>query len=205
MRTLTTILAVAVLIGAGAVAGCSDSATPAKTDGAAAKDTGAAKDGQTIDTSGQTDTSAVVDKGAADKGISADKGIIADKGTNADKGTPDCVNDGDCKVFQDCCTCKAVPLGQNPGICKRACKQDTCDAWFNTPGAYCVGGKCKVGEAAVKSCSVKGDCRLVNDCCTCLAVPAKLSLPTCGIKSCFVSTCVGQGLSRATADCVKGI
>jgi hypothetical protein len=128
-------------------------------------------------------------------------------GTPAD-GTPfkRCKNDGDCKVFQDCCSCRGVLTSENPPICKKACKRSTCDVWFAQPESYCVNGRCKVGEGAANSCgNTTKSCRLINDCCRCLAVPASnTSIPACSIKACFVDTCTGQGLSTARAVCTNG-
>ncbi|MCA9665718.1 MAG: hypothetical protein KC503_09030 [Myxococcales bacterium] len=130
-----------------------------------------------------------------------------DQGGGADGSTAArCQIDADCKVFQDCCSCSAVLNSVNPPICKKACKQNTCDAWFTRPIAYCVNGRCKVGEGAANSCgNTTKACQGINDCCNCLAVPASnTTIPNCSIATCFVATCTAEGLANAKPQCVNG-
>ena len=38
-----------------------------------------------------------------------------------------CVKDSDCELHDDCCDCFAVPVGDNPPICKKGCDQTQCE------------------------------------------------------------------------------
>ncbi|MCC6748668.1 MAG: hypothetical protein IT371_13490 [Deltaproteobacteria bacterium] len=116
-----------------------------------------------------------------------------------------CTQDSDCKVFQDCCTCQGVLLWENPGLCKRVCKQNACAAWGMTkPQAYCLLGRCHVAEVGTPACAGPKDCRVIDDCCHCLAAPARVTPPVCQAGPCLINKCAGMGLPLPGADCIKG-
>ena len=128
-------------------------------------------------------------------------------GPQVDSAVAGCAADKDCKVFTDCCSCKAVLTSDNPGSCKMLCNAPKCTDWgLTSPKAYCTSGKCMVGDGTPNQCMTDKDCHLINDCCYCLGVPLGVAPPKCAIKTCFVNTCTGNGLSGTpAAKCLKGM
>jgi hypothetical protein len=129
-------------------------------------------------------------------------------GTQADGSVVGCKTDQNCKVFTDCCSCKAVLTTENPGSCKMACTFPKCTDWgISTPKAYCAAQKCLVGDGTPNQCTTDKDCRVVNDCCYCLGLPTAITPPKCSIKTCFVNTCTSMGFFKIvpTAKCIKGM
>jgi len=59
-------------------------------------------------------------------------------------------------------------------------------------------------QMAVPECTQDADCKVVNDCCNCLGIPANDPAPPCPIQNCFVPTCTAMGNSNAVAKCVAG-
>lgn len=152
---------------------------------------------------------AMPDKAAPDK-ATADMGK-PDKAT-PDKGMTD-VSTADstplpckCALQNDCCHCKARKAGTTQPVCPTTtCKQPTCGGLLiKQPLLYCKGGHCLLTDGATK-CSSDSDCRLVNNCCDCLALPLKALDPPCAITSCFVPTCQGMGMPTAKARCLGGL
>lgn len=122
-----------------------------------------------------------------------------------DGGGTVCSADTDCKVFEDCCDCTAVFAWVSRPICKKMCFVTTCTALgFTKPTAYCAGGRCLLTEGGGASCVTDSDCQKVDNCCDCLALPTSVTAPTCNMGPCFVTTCVGQGLSNAAVKCLSG-
>jgi hypothetical protein len=116
-----------------------------------------------------------------------------------------CYSDKDCKVFEDCCSCQAVFTWENMPSCKMACTHKACTTKkaLTQPEAYCLTakGKCFLGDSA--ACSTDADCKLVNDCCSCMAVPVSVTPPNCPM-TCLVDSCTSVGLQGATAVCLSG-
>ena len=125
-----------------------------------------------------------------------------DQGPQPD-GPKTCSADKECKVFEDCCDCYPIYTWESPGMCKMACTDKACKTDLNlVPAeAHCVKGKCFLGGG---TCASDADCQMVNDCCSCMALPAKSTPPACNIKACFVATCTARGVSTAKAQCVSG-
>jgi hypothetical protein len=133
--------------------------------------------------------------------------VTPDIGPKPDKGGPTtgCTSDKGCKVFNDCCDCEAIPVSSNKPICKKFCLINTCESLgLKQPEASCVGGRCVITDRGT-ACTSDKDCKKVDNCCDCLALPTTVTTPFCGIKSCFVSTCTGLGLSKYNARCVQGV
>ena len=55
--------------------------------------------------------------------------------------------------------------------------------------------------AASAECSVPGDCKLVNDCCTCAALPQNEPAPACGDQSCTQLMCAKLGFNVDAVLC----
>ena len=53
----------------------------------------------------------------------------------------ECQSSADCKLFEDCCECKGVPVGDDPPICKLECDQAICDG-LGVEEAVCRLGQC---------------------------------------------------------------
>jgi hypothetical protein len=124
-------------------------------------------------------------------------------GTNvAYKGACNNCGKTSCVVVNDCCGCKAIDANlTKPTPCPASCFQPQCDAaGLKKASAYCKQGKCFLGDAKT-SCTTDADCSLVNDCCTCAALPSSVQSPYCSLKSCYVPTCSAMGVPKAKAVC----
>ena len=60
------------------------------------------------------------------------------------------------------------------------------------------------GGTTEPECIVDEDCMLVNDCCSCEAVPVGEDAPECDIKACLVPTCTAVGLGKPAVECNFG-
>lgn len=40
-----------------------------------------------------------------------------------------CVEDAECRLHGDCCTCEALQIDEVPAACDQACDRDKCDDW----------------------------------------------------------------------------
>ncbi len=60
------------------------------------------------------------------------------------------------------------------------------------------------GAQAQAECASAADCTIVNDCCTCEAIPTGEPPPDCNIPECFVLTCATKAHDGATSDCQVG-
>ena len=107
-------------------------------------------------------------------------------------------------MFEDCCDCRAEYIWVTSPICKMACTVKACtpEAGIKLPKAYCLKGQCLLAESAV-GCTADKDCKKVDDCCYCMAVPTSTTPETCP-NMCFINTCTGIGLANATPQCVGG-
>jgi hypothetical protein len=124
-------------------------------------------------------------------------------GTNvAYKGACNSCSKTKCVVVNDCCGCKAIDANvTKPKPCPAMCFQPQCDAaGIKKPTAYCKQGKCFLGDAKT-GCSTDADCSLVNDCCSCAALPTSVQTPYCSLPSCYVPTCTALGFPKAKAVC----
>jgi len=55
-------------------------------------------------------------------------------------------------------------------------------------------------------CRVAEDCRLVRNCCYCMALPEGEQAPTCDIQDCLVDECMGWfGTSEVVVVCDLGV
>ena len=69
--------------------------------------------------------------------------------------------------------------------------------------ASCDAGPQGTGGASTQpECTRNADCKLIDDCCTCEALPSGDSAPACAISTCFASACTR--FSVATASCIAG-
>ena len=117
-----------------------------------------------------------------------------------------CSEDSHCKVFSDCCQCTPRLAWENPAVCKKNCKVDTCTAWgVKSPVSYCFKSRCQLGAKTAKNCQSDRDCQLYSDCCYCMALPKGLRVPKCNIKTCFANTCTVRGVGSYRARCVSGM
>jgi hypothetical protein len=130
---------------------------------------------------------------------------VAHKGTCTDDPACEGVS---CGMINDCCQCRPYDLAKPPKPidCAAICDAPMCQAWGITkPHPYCLAGKCFFTDG-VGTCASDADCKLVNDCCQCLALPtaaAKLFESQCA-ADCFQPTCAGLGLGSVKARCKAG-
>lgn len=214
-----------MLLSLALVAACQESSTTSgrdlsTTDGNAARDVQQASDGATdsraIDANPLGDGSSAdvtVSDGAAvkdskpvadQKVISPDASVDAAKAPDATLPTL-CAVDNDCRAFEDCCTCRTHFAWETPASCKMACAVTKCkEIGIDPKAAYCVQGRCKLTVDA-PSCTTSADCRRIDDCCNCLALPNSVKGPTCptGIN-CLINTCAAHSLSGYKAACISG-
>jgi hypothetical protein len=78
-----------------------------------------------------------------------------------------------------------------------------------TTGGAGTGGQATTGGAgggpsAVPECVDDADCTMVNDCCSCIAIPTTRQPPVCNVPECFAPTCTSLGNPSAMAACVVG-
>ena len=55
------------------------------------------------------------------------------------------------------------------------------------------------GPGPGDACMTEADCVVVDDCCSCLAIPADQEPPECDIEACLQSTCMAQGVPPIAA------
>lgn len=61
----------------------------------------------------------------------------------------ECLQDADCQVVEDCCTCDARPIGEPFDTCQLACDVTACDLAFELEvAAACRGGRCEFTSGA---------------------------------------------------------
>lgn len=111
-----------------------------------------------------------------------------------------------CVLQNDCCFCKGRKTGTTVPVCpSTTCKQPTCGGiMIKSPLTYCINGRCLVTDGPT-TCTSDSDCRLVNNCCDCLALPTKALNPPCAVTSCFVPSCTAFGLNAYKPRCVSGV
>lgn len=141
-----------------AIAGCSDDGvgTPQSTEGGSATGATSPSDGEGDDAADDGGSAADGDgAGTGPSGTAGDDGATsggtADDGTGGMPTEPECRDDRDCMVVNDCCSCGAVPVGEEPIECPKNCFQPSCDAiGLFDPVAECHAGTCRL---APKSCN----------------------------------------------------
>lgn len=74
----------------------------------------------------------------------------------------------------------------------------------SSDGSSSDGGSTDTGPDPADECVVDDDCVLVNDCCTCAAIPATEPPPDCDIVACLIPTCQSEGIPSAEAVCEFG-
>ena len=72
-----------------------------------------------------------------------------------------------------------------------------------TAGAGAVSGSGGIGGAA-GPCTTADDCKLVNNCCDCLAIPKSQKDPACGMQTCFAPACEPLGIEPKDVTCFGG-
>lgn len=60
------------------------------------------------------------------------------------------------------------------------------------------------GVTAAAECSDSSQCTLVNDCCSCEALPVLEPKPKCEAQNCLVDTCTSLGVMPGTPTCSAG-
>lgn len=103
----------------------------------------------------------------------------------------ECESDADCKLFEDCCECKGVPVGDDSPICKLECDQTVCDA-IGVDAAICRLGQCITERLDCDASKV-----------VCLAFPPDCpegQLP--GVDgNCWSGACVPAEICNVVPDC----
>jgi hypothetical protein len=143
-------------------------------------------------------------------GAVAGGGGAATGGAAGGSATAECTQDSDCKPFEDCCTCSAVPVGENPSMCKSACTEKKCAVLGVSPtAASCVAGRCvkgfecdatKVACAAASPVCDPGEVPQVSGACwTGACVPAE---QCASVTSC--ATCATANFACAAFEMPAG-
>ncbi len=107
---------------------------------------------------------------------------------------PECSQASDCKGFQDCCSCMAVPNSVNPPGCDAACTDERCKV---------------LGVDVNKVACVAGRCVMNFDCDT-SKVACKMAEPQCPPGTtpqvsinCYTGECVDASQCEFVPDCAK--
>jgi hypothetical protein len=117
-----------------------------------------------------------------------------DKGPRPDLTPGTCVEDSDCRVINDCCSCWAVDPWVFPEQCLETCPTPICDLFgFQAPKAVCIESHCHLAEGKPNHCQTTADCTLYQDCCYCMAVPWTVTPGTCP-HDCINDACERSGL-----------
>ncbi|MEZ4220372.1 MAG: hypothetical protein R3B13_05530 [Polyangiaceae bacterium] len=127
-------------------------------------------------------------------GISGSGGSSGAGGSGGASPGPECVQASDCKGFQDCCSCMAVPNSVNPPGCDAACTDE----------------KCKVlGVDVNKVECIAGRCVMAFDCDT-SKVTCKMAEPQCAagmtpqVKgNCYTGECVDASQCASVPQCSR--
>jgi hypothetical protein len=127
---------------------------------------------------------------------------LADRAVTPDQSDPSCKG-VTCTLINDCCDCTTT--SGTPWTCGISnCKVDTCTSvGITQPSTRCLNGHCPL-ESDKTGCIDDKECKKLDDCCTCGAVPVTASAPACA-KLCTIDTCTSWGLSKLVARCAKGV
>lgn len=117
------------------------SATASETDAStgASMTAGSSSGTQGTMTTGVSDTDAT----GSSSDTQASTGVDSSSG---DSGPPpgECIDDANCVVVDDCCTCAAILEGESAPPCDLECAQTACSAAGITPAAVCEFGACSL-------------------------------------------------------------
>ncbi|MFO0632646.1 MAG: hypothetical protein U0168_07345 [Nannocystaceae bacterium] len=121
-------------------------------------------------------------------------GGTASSSGGSDSGGPGggCVQDGDCVLFEDCCSCAAVPVDDVPPVCESKCDQTACDAVGIGDGVHCELGTCQLDEVGCNQQTV-----------VCAEIPPKCgagTLPSVA-EGCWTGNCVPAEACDVVPDC----
>lgn len=141
---------------------------------------------------GGSSTGGVAGSGGATGGTGASS--TGGVGGTGGVASPECTSAGDCKVFEDCCSCEGVPKTENPAICKMACTDMACKQLGVSPTEVaCVAGRC------VKAF----DCDLSKVTCK-MAEPACAPGETPQVSgTCYTGKCVKASECHDVPSCSK--
>jgi hypothetical protein len=133
--------------------------------------------------------------GAGSGGSAGASGTAGGAGKGGAPG-PECTTAADCKLFSDCCTCAALPVGDTVASCPAICKQNQCEALHLPPAAVaCVAGRCVAGFACDAS---KVICKIAVPNCQAGDVP---SVDESG--SCYTGDCVPAAECKSVTGCAS--
>ncbi len=113
--------------------------------------------------------------------------------TDTTTGAPaePCVDDADCKLHDDCCTCEGVPVGTDIADCPGECVQSTC-ASLGIEAAVCRLGVCETERLSCDQSAII--CDEAPPPCD----PGKLPQTTPG---CYTGQCVPASLCDVVLTC----
>ena len=124
--------------------------------------------------------------GAGRGGASGTAGGAGRGGASGSAPGPECMTAADCKLFTDCCTCDAVPVGDTVPSCPAICTKTDCQARQLPQGAVaCVAGRCVAGFACDAS---KVTCKIAVPACPAGEVPSVDDAGTCYTGACAPAT-----------------
>jgi hypothetical protein len=116
-----------------------------------------------------------------------DTGPVGGEGGSTGEGA-ECAGDDDCIVFNDCCSCEAIPKAQQRGECEKLCIQSACDAQgLNGVTAVCRSKRCVFDISCDRS-----------------LVTCKVAEPVCdpGMTPSVEGTCYGPCIAAAECNAV---
>ncbi len=97
-----------------------------------------------------TDSSGTSDSGSSTGSPGTDGSSSGGSSSTGDLPEPECTMDEDCMLVDDCCTCDAIPVGEEPPECDiEACLIPTCQSLgLEIPAVQCNFGTCEVEEVS---------------------------------------------------------
>jgi hypothetical protein len=111
--------------------------------------------------------------------------------TGAPPGEVECEKDADCKLNQDCCSCDAIPVGEDFQGCAMDCRQPLCAA-IGVTDAVCNLGVCEAKRLTCDPLKVACD-QAPPDC-----PDGELPSTT---PACWTGLCVPAALCDVVPDC----
>jgi hypothetical protein len=104
------------------------------------------------------------------------------------------MEDSDCQLVNDCCSCTAIAVGQEPPPCDLPeCFVPTCEP-YGIDSVYCRAGQCQIGPKTCDPTLVSCD-SLPPDCSPGLAAEVDTS------AGCWSGACVPADACDAVGDC----
>jgi len=110
--------------------------------------------------SGSASTTASTSDGSATETSASTSASTSAEDSGGDTGSPEttCSADSDCVLVNDCCTCAAFHVDDNPGMCDLACEQSSCSALnLGEVSAACVFGHCEIADVSCDPATVACD------------------------------------------------